>query len=116
VTCEAWDVVVVPFPFTDSPQAKRRPAVVLSRKEFNQRAGHSVLAQVTTAKKSAWPGDVALDHQRAGLSARSLVRMKLFTIDNRLILRRVGRLIAGDRERVVQSLRKLLPDGNRTQA
>lgn len=98
--CEAWDVVVVPFPFTDSSEAKRRPAVVLSRKEFNRKAGHSLLAQITTAKKSAWPGDVDLNHREAGLSQPSLVRMKLFTIDNRLILKRAGRLVQADRRNV----------------
>jgi mRNA interferase MazF len=111
VTCESWDVVVVPFPFADSGQAKRRPAVVLTRKEFNRGAGHSVLAQVTAAKKSAWPGDVPLDHEQAGLSAQSMVRMKLFTIDNRLILKHVGRLADSDREKVAGSLEKLLPRG-----
>jgi mRNA interferase MazF len=109
VTCESWDVVVVPFPFTDSPQTKRRPAVVLSRKEFNRSAGHSVLAQVTTANKPAWPGDVSLDHRRAGLPRPSIMRMKLFTIDNRLILNRAGRISEADREHVTQSLETLFP-------
>jgi mRNA interferase MazF len=109
VTCEAWDVVVVPFPFTDSPLAKRRPAVVVSRLEFNQDAGHSLLAQVTKAKKFVWPGDVPLDHLPAGLPAQSVVRMKLFTIDNRLILKRVGRLTISDRGKVARSLEKLIP-------
>jgi mRNA-degrading endonuclease toxin of MazEF toxin-antitoxin module len=90
VICETWEVV--PFPCTDSPPSKHRPALVLSRLEFNRAAGHSLLAQITKAKKSAWPGDVRLDHQQAGPPEQSMVRMKLFTIDNRLILRRAGRL------------------------
>jgi len=109
VTCEPWDVVVVPFPFTDSPLAKRRPAVVLSHLEFNRDAGHSLLAQVTKAKKSVWPGDVAIDHQQTGLPERSIVRMKLFTIDNRLILKQIGRLEDGDRQKVTRNLDRLLP-------
>lgn len=87
MTCEVRDVVVVPFPFTDSPQAKRRPAVVLSRLGFDRDADHSLLAQITKAKKSARPGDVPLDHQRATLPEQSMVRMKLFTIYNRVILK-----------------------------
>jgi mRNA interferase MazF len=35
MTCDTWDVVVVPFPFTDSPASKRRPALVLSLRAFN---------------------------------------------------------------------------------
>ena len=45
--CEQWDVVVVPFPFTEKPGAKRRPAVVLSKKGFNEH-GHTVLLMITT--------------------------------------------------------------------
>jgi mRNA interferase MazF len=85
---------------------------VLSRKGFNREAGHSVLAQVTTAKKSEWPGDARLDHRRAGLSRPCIVRMKLFTIDNRLILKRAGRLAQADREKVKHSLQYLMPDAD----
>jgi hypothetical protein len=34
--------------------------------------------------------------------------MKLFTIDNRLILKRVGRLSNSDREKVARNLEKLI--------
>lgn len=107
--CEPWDVVVVPFPFTDSPETKRRPALVLSRREFNRDAGHSLLAQITTAKQSAWPADVTFDHARAGLRQPSIVRMKLFTLDNRLIIKKVGSLVGTDRAKVTGSMAKLMP-------
>ena len=107
MTCEG--VVVVPFPFTDSPIAKRRPADVLSQLEFNRDSGHSLLAQITTAKKSVWPGDVSINHEEAGLPERSIIRMKLFTIDNRLILKRIGGLDDPDREKVVLNLDRLIP-------
>ncbi len=43
-----WDVVIVPFPFSNQPGAKRRPALVLSASSFN-RHGQAVLAMITTA-------------------------------------------------------------------
>jgi len=98
VTCEPWDVVVVPFPFTDSPVSKRRPALVLSTREFNQASGNTLMAQITKAKQSSWPGDVQIQHVEAGLPEDCIVRMKLFTIDNRLIAKRAGRLSQDDQE------------------
>ena len=110
VTFEAFDVVVVPFPFTDRAATKRRPALVLSdRSAFNAGIGHVVLAMITSASHSDWPLDVPLaDLQAAGLTSASVVRMKLFTLDERLILRKAGSLAAADRKAVAAALKKLL--------
>lgn len=110
VTFEAFDVVVVPFPFTDRAATKRRPALVLSeRSTFNAGSGHVVLAMITSASHSDWPLDVTVsDLRAAGLTSPSVVRMKLFTLDERLILRKAGTLAAADRKAVAAALRKLL--------
>lgn len=105
---DRWDVVVVPFPFVEGPGEKRRPALVLSGPEFN-RTGHTILAMITTRDHHPWPGDTALqDPQAAGLPAQCLVRLKLFTLDNRLIRRRAGHLAAVDAEAVERNLRRYL--------
>lgn len=109
VTCETWDVVVVPFPFSDSPASKRRPALVLSSQAFNHGSGHSLMAQITKAKQSSWPGDFRIQNVEAGLPEQCIVRMKLFTIDNRLIQKRTGRLSATDQEQVRDGLQQLIP-------
>lgn len=110
VSFERFEVVVVPFPFTDSAAKKRRPALVLSNAaEFNLPAGHSVMAMITSAENAAWPLDVMIsDGNAAGLAAASMVRMKLFTLDNRYVLRRIGQLAVTDRKAVAASLRSLL--------
>lgn len=107
---ERFDVVVVPFPFTDSATSKRRPALVISNADaFNLPAGHSVMAMITSAANAAWPLDVTIsDGNSAGLAAASLVRMKLFTLDNRFVLRRLGQLAAADRKAVAAALKTLL--------
>ena len=102
--CEPWDVIVVPFPFTDRREAKRRPALVLSQAAFNRR-GHSVLAMITSAAQSAWPGDSPIeDPASAGLSHPCMVRLKLFTLDNRFILKKAGRLSEPDRENTARQI------------
>jgi mRNA interferase MazF len=95
VICESGDVAIVPFPFSERPGVKRRPALVLSSAEFNSHAGHAVLAMITTQRRS-------------GLPRPCIVRLKLFTLDNRLLLRRAGELAAGDRRRVSESLGRYL--------
>ena len=109
MTCEPWQVVVVPFPFTDRATTKRRPALVLSAKEFN-RHGHSVLAMITSASHQPCPGDTALsDLKAAGLTTESLVRLKVFTLDNRFVARRLGALATRDRVAVAAELQRVMP-------
>ena len=109
VICDRWDVIVVPFPFSEKAAEKRRPALVLSNKAFNS-AGHTVLAMITTRGHRPWPGDCNVeDYGDAGLPLSCLVRLKLFTLDNRVILRRLGSLGDPDRKRVEANLKKHLP-------
>jgi mRNA interferase MazF len=106
---ERFDVVVVPFPFTDRNADKRRPALVLSSAKFNAAAGHSVMAMITSLGNAPWPLDAPIsDLAAAGLPAVSVVRMKLFILDHRLVLRKAGQLAAKDRRGVEKALRELL--------
>jgi mRNA interferase MazF len=43
----------------------------------------------------------------AGLKAASLVRMKLFTLDHSLIVRRIGHLGEDDADAMMESMKKL---------
>lgn len=110
MTYSPFDVVVVPFPFTDRQTQKRRPALVLSKSEkFNMTCGHYVLAMITSQKNPDWPFDISIfDVKKAGLTAASKVRMKLFTLDARLILKKIGTLSNKDRKTVSKALRDLL--------
>ena len=106
---EPFDVVVVPFPFTDSSRTKRRPALVLSQKiGFGLIIEHSVLAMITSQKNEPWPLDIAIKNKKqSGLTANSVVRMKLFTLDNRFIIRKIGHLSKADQTQVKQRLSKI---------
>ncbi len=97
---DVYDVIVVPFPFTDKQSNKRRPALVVSQQRtFNKPAGHSVLAMITSQKNTPWPLDTKIENmQAAGLTALSMIRMKLFTLDNRLILKKIGSLSTADQD------------------
>jgi mRNA interferase MazF len=113
VTCKPYDVVIVPFPFTDRRASKRRPALALSSESFSAHSGHTVLAMITSADNPPWPLDVSFDAASAGLRSASKVRMKLFTLDNRLILRKAGSLSGKDQQSLAAVLQKLLPGAHR---
>ena len=90
---ERFDIVIVPFPFTDLPVTRRRPALVLSAAAWNAASGHIVCAMITSAGRSSWPLDVPVtDLASAGLTAPCVVRMKLFTIEAGFVVRRAGAL------------------------
>ena len=107
---ERFDVVRVPFPFTDRQAEKHRPALVISDgTAFNRPAGHSVMAMITSMGHAAWPLDVPIvDLTSAGLPAPSIVRFKLFTLDHRLVRGKLGRLAEKDRAKVQKAIRLLL--------
>lgn len=106
---ESFAVVRVPFPFTDRTVQKRRPALALSRPDLQATSGHLVLAMVTSASQSAWPHDWPIpDLQAAGLTAACLVRMKLFSLDERLVLGELGLLAKVDQDGVRTALDQLL--------
>ena len=105
---DQWDIIVVPFPFTDKGGDKRRPALVISKRVFNEN-GHTLLAMITTRSHRPWPGDTRIaDPEATGLHLPCIVRMKAFTLDNRLIVKKIGHLSATDRKKVAERFRPYL--------
>ena len=104
MTFESLDVVVIPFPFTDRRATKRRRALIDSPENFNRTHEQSILAMITSAG-SDWPSDVAIqDWREAGLNVPCKVRFKLFTLDDTLIVRKLGALSKRDGEVVKKAL------------
>lgn len=108
---ERFDTIVVPFPFSEVPVLKRRPALVLSNPHFNRESGATLVGMITSAKSSVWPSDHAIrDLTAAGLNQPCIVRWRLATIPNDLILRKLGRLSAIDRLPCERLLAEMLVD------
>lgn len=106
---ERWDVVIVPFPFVDAPRSKHRPVVIISKVAFNKSAEQYIAAMITTAARSTWGGDVPIQQPKdAGLPLPSVVRFKLFTLDERLIVKRIGKLAEKDIAKVQKALQHIL--------
>ena len=107
--CEVWDLVKVPFPYTNRPVQQRRPALVVAVPDAPGAPELLWVLMVTSAANRGWPGDVAVsDLHVAGLPAASVVRAaKIATIEAR-DAERIGQLPPKDRTEVVEALRASL--------
>lgn len=78
-----FDVVSVPFPYTDRPVRQRRPALVLSSDDLERAHGLLWVAMITAAENRRWQDDVEIGNlRRAGLPIASVIRpSKVATIE-----------------------------------
>jgi mRNA interferase MazF len=104
-----FDVVLLSFPFSEKKGAKRRPGLVVSAEGFNRAHSHAVIAMITTASHTRWPTDHPIAHHReAGLEAPCVVRAKLVTIADEMVIGRVGRLTDDDADSTRRWVRDLM--------
>src|ERR1700692_280526 len=106
---DAFDIVVVPFPYADRLVEKRRPALVISNRRLAP-FGLIWVAMITSADNAPWSCDVMIDDlARAGLPAPSVVRTaKIACIEPARIERRAGRLDKATAKAVAQKLKGFL--------
>ena len=103
------DIVVVPFPFSDLTQAKRRPALVIAELKGND----VILCQITSQwvrDEYAIPIDES-DFTKGTLKQKSHIRPnRIFTADSGIILYPAGHLsnnkIGEVVDRIVEILRQ----------
>jgi len=103
------EVVVIPFPFSDLAQAKRRPALVLT-----ELVGDDLILCQITSKVIKDKYAIAInddDFEAGGLKKPSNIRPnRIFTADTHLVLYRVGTIkkekLTEVIERVIEIIRK----------
>ena len=110
IGCEFGDVVLVPFPFTDQTATKKRPAVVVSSDAYHRDRPDVILMAVTSqVRPAAGLGEVAVQRwKEAGLLKPSVLKPLLATVEKRLVIRKLGRLEAPDREALLRGLQTIL--------
>lgn len=103
------DVVIVPFPFSDLSQAKRRPALVVA-----QLTGDDlILCQITSQSISdGYAISVTNeDFGSGGLNRNSNIRPnRLFTADKGIILYKAGQLKAKKLKEVINKIVEIISD------
>ncbi|OAN52452.1 type II toxin-antitoxin system PemK/MazF family toxin [Magnetospirillum moscoviense] len=99
----AWDIVKVPFPYTDRPVRQRRPALVVAANDIQRCHGLLWVLMITSAENRSWPGDVEIiDLLGAGLPAPSVVRTAKIAVIEAKDAERIGRLESESQMRVRQ--------------
>jgi mRNA interferase MazF len=104
-----WDVVKVPFPYTDRPVRQHRPALVVAAGTIEAAHGLLWVLMITSAKNRRRDDDIVVsDLDAAGLPAPSLVRCaKIATIEAQ-DAERIGILPQSDRTKLAAHLARIL--------
>ena len=92
------DVVLVSYPFGEGAGVRKRPALVISRNNFNQQTEELIVAQITSRISSPnREGDYQIiDWREASLIKPAIVRLRLATLPTAMVLRRLGSLTQED--------------------
>lgn len=99
---QAWDIVVVDFPFSDKAAGKVRPALLVSSSHLAQTNNKFWLMMITSAVGTLSDGDIEIaDFLGVGLPKPSLIRCsKITTLETKGIRKSIGHLPASLREKV----------------
>jgi mRNA interferase MazF len=109
-TYRRGDVVLVPFPFSDQSTTKKRPAVVISSTLYNETSPDIVILAVTSKiEKSVGIGECLVsDWKEAGLLKPSAIKPAISTIEQTLVLKKLGALSPRDSSSMDKAIRGFL--------
>jgi mRNA interferase MazF len=101
------DVVVVPFPFSDLSQSKRRPALVVTPLD-----GHDAILCQITSKTIKDTYSISIDDPdfaSGSLKQESNIRPnRIFTADSNIILYRIGTIKREKLSKVIKTIIKII--------
>jgi mRNA interferase MazF len=101
------DIVLVAFPFSDLSQSKKRPAVIISNREYNSK-NEDVICCAITSNVRSYCNSIELhqgDLESGHLTMQSLIKpAKLFTLDKSVIIKSLARLNVKKSKEVVSHL------------
>ncbi|HHT9105952.1 MAG TPA: type II toxin-antitoxin system PemK/MazF family toxin [Candidatus Wujingus californicus] len=97
-TYNKGDIVLVPFPFSDQTATKKRPAVIISSDRYNNTSSDIVIMAITSkTDKNLTTGECLINNwQDAGLLKPSVIKPAISTIEQTLVLKKLGQLSQKD--------------------
>ena len=103
MTCSAYDLVLIPFPYADLSSSKKRPVLILTAPDHH---GDFIALAVTTVpqEEPAIPL-TAMDIEDGTLPKPSWIRVdKVFTLSDQNIVKHIGKIKTTCMEKVLKSL------------
>ena len=106
---DTWDIIKVPFPYTDRPVRERRPALVVASESIQVHHGLLWVMMITSSENRGWPGDVIVsDLKVSGLPVASIVRTAKIATTEARESDRIGVLPTDDRVAITAHLQTVL--------
>lgn len=104
------DVVLVGFPFTNLKTTKKRPAVILSSASYQAYRPDVVMLAITSQIRDPLTYGEALitDWKQAGLIKPSVFKPLIATVDQEIVLKKMGSLSVCDQLRLKELLQNVL--------
>nr|VFJ60826.1 MAG: mRNA interferase MazF [Candidatus Kentron sp. FW] len=100
------DLIIVRYPFSDASRSKIRPAIIISASHISEDV---FVVPLTSRTISLLPGEFVLeDWAEAGLNVETAVKRGIYTVNRKLIIKKVGVTSIFDAERLGRSLRNWL--------
>ena len=111
IVYEQGEIVVVPFPFSNLSNVKQRPVLILSKSKDISRSEDIVTCGITSNLKDS-KNSVLIENsnlEKGVIPMKSRIKIdKLFTIDKRIIIKKVARLNEDSFLKVKQEFNRLL--------
>jgi mRNA interferase MazF len=103
ITCSKYEVVVVPFPFTESPEKQKpRPVAVLSNQRYANETGNFLGLMISSSSNHTVFDIEIQDLEAIGLVFESWIKPKVATLPRSFIKRSLGKLSDTDQKAMDQ--------------
>lgn len=109
------EIVLVPFPYSDLSFSKRRPVLIISNNHYNKNFTDTLVCVITSNLfKNTYSVDLNDEHLDSGiLPEKSVIKChKLFTAEQKKIIRHFSVISEQKFEEVIYMLQKLINKSN----
>lgn len=109
MTYSFGDIVLVDFPFSSNIGIKKRPAVVISKFEFNKIKEDIVLLAITSKIDNLSIDEAPLKNwKEAGLVKPSAFKSVIFTVEKQFVDKAIGKLTNDDKRILLKCLTQVI--------